>query len=128
MKTRMGISDGMPISYAKRNKWMFKLFNKSGYIFTDKKNPHLGIMSTLLGLIAVVSIVAAVYFTYLDQGVAPMQYGMVIFLSVLYAIIGIAIGIRALLEKDIFRFFPIVGIVLNVIAVCGGGFILYLGL
>lgn len=107
---------------------MFKLFNHSGYIFTDKKNPRLGIMSTILGLIAVVSVVAAVYFTYLDKGVAPMQYGMVIFLSVLYAIIGIVIGIRALLEKDIFRLFPIVGIVLNVIAVLQGGVILYLGL
>ena len=107
---------------------MFKRFNKEGYIFTDKKNPHLGIMSTILGLIAVVSVVAAVYFTYLDKGVAPMQYGMVIFLSVLYAVIGIAIGIRALLKKDIFRFFPVLGIVLNVIAVCGSGFILYLGL
>lgn len=107
---------------------MFKLFNKSGYIFTDKKNPRLGIMSTILGLIAVVSVVIAVYVTYLDKGVAPMQYGMVIFLSVLYAIIGIVIGIRALLEKDIFRLFPIMGIVLNVIAVLEDGMILYLGL
>lgn len=105
-----------------------KRLNKEGYIFTDKKNPRLGIMSTILGLIAVVSIVAAVYFTYIAKGVAPMQYGMVIFLSVLYAIIGIVIGIRALLEKDIFRFFPIMGLVLNGIAVLIGGAILYLGL
>lgn len=107
---------------------MFKIFNKKGYIFTDKKNPSLGIMSTLLGFIAVVSMVAAIYFTYLEKGAAPMQYGMVIFLSVLYAVIGIVIGIRALLEKDIFRFFSIVGIVFNVLAVLGGGAILYLGL
>lgn len=107
---------------------MLKRLNKEGYIFTDKKNPKLGIMSTILGLIAVVSVVAAVYFTYLEKGVAPMQYGMVIFLSVLYAVIGIAIGIRALLEKDIFRFFPIMGIMFNVLAVLGGGAILYLGL
>lgn len=107
---------------------MLKRLNKEGYIFTDKKNPHLGIMSTLLGLIAVVSVVVAVYLTYLAKGAAPMQYGMVIFLSVLYAVIGIALGIRALLQKDIFRFFPILGIVFNVLAVLGGGAILYLGL
>lgn len=107
---------------------MLKRLNKEGYIFTDKKNPHLGIMSTLLGLIAVVSVVVAVYLTYLAKGAAPMQYGMVIFLSVLYAVIGIALGIRALLQKDIFRFFPILGLVLNVAAVLGGGAILYLGL
>ena len=114
--------------HLKKDCMMFKIFNKEGYIFTDKKNPSLGIMSTILGLIAVVSVVAAVYFTYLAKGVAPMQYGMVIFLSVLYAVIGIMIGIRALLEKDIFRFFPILGIVFNVLAVLGGGAILYLGL
>lgn len=102
-------------------------FRKSGYIFTDKKNPRLGIMSTLLGLIAVVSVAAAVYFTYLAKGDAPMQYGMVILLSVIYAMIGMALGVRSLLEKDIFKLFPITGIVLNVIAAIEGGIILYLG-
>lgn len=106
---------------------MLRKFNKSGYIFTDKKNPRWGIMSTILGLIAVVSVAAAVYFTYLRKGTAPMQYGMVILLSILYAVIGMVLGVRALLEKDIFRFFPIVGIVLNVIAAIEGGVILYLG-
>jgi len=111
----------------KRNACMFRRLKKSGYIFTDKKNPRWGIMSTLLGLIAVVSVAAAIYFTYLDNGVAPMQYGMVILLSIIYAMIGMALGVRSLLEKDIFKLFPVIGIVLNVIAVIEGGIILYLG-
>lgn len=111
----------------KRNLLMFRKFRKSGYIFTDKKNPRLGIMSTILGFIAVVSVAAAVYFTYLEKGAAPMQYGMVILLSVIYAMIGMVLGVRALLEKDIFKLFPVMGIVLNVIAAIEGGFILYLG-
>lgn len=111
----------------KRNVCMFQRFRKSGYIFTDKKNPRWGIMSTLLGLIAVLSVAAAVYFTYLENGAAPMQYGMVILLSVIYSMIGMVLGVRSLLEKDIFKLFPIMGIVLNVIAVIEGGFILYLG-
>lgn len=106
---------------------MFQRFRKSGYIFTDKKNPRWGIMSTLLGLIAVISVAAAVYFTYLENGDAPMQYGMVILLSIIYSMIGMVLGVRSLLEKDIFRLFPVMGIVLNVIAVIEGGFILYLG-
>lgn len=84
-------------------------------------------MSTILGMIAVVSVAAAVYFTYLEKGAAPMQYGMVILLSIIYAVTGAALGVRSLLEKDIFRFFPIMGIMLNVIAVIEGGVILYLG-
>lgn len=106
---------------------MFKIFSRQGYIFTDKKNPRLGIMSTILGLIAVVSVAAAVFFTYRDKGDAPMQYGMVVFLSVVYALTGIVLGIRALLEKDIFRLFPIMGIALNVTAVLECGAILYIG-
>lgn len=84
-------------------------------------------MSTLLGLIAVVSMVLAVYCTYLDKGNAPMQYGMVVLLSVIYAMTGMLLGVKSLLEKDIFKLFPIMGIVLNVLAVLAGGFILYLG-
>lgn len=107
---------------------MFRKFNKSAYIFTDKKNPRWGIMSTILGVIAVVSVAAAVYCTYLEKGTAPMQYGMVILLSILYAVTGMVLGVRTLFEKDIFRFFPIMGIILNVIAAIEGGAILYLGL
>lgn len=107
---------------------MFKIFGKSGYIFTDKKNPHMGIMSTILGIISVISVVAAVFFTYRGKGNAPAQYGMVVLLSAVYALTGIVLGIRALLEKDIFRFFPIMGIVLNVAAVIECGAILYLGI
>lgn len=107
---------------------MLKKLKRSNYIFTDKKNPRLGIMSAILGLIATISVAAAVGFTCLAGGEAPMQYGVVILLSLIYAVIGVVIGIRALLEKDIFRFFPIMGIVLNVIAVTAGSIILYLGL
>lgn len=107
---------------------MFKIFKNPGYIFTNKKNPRNGIMSTILGIIAVSSVAAAVFFTYRDKGNAPMQYGMVILLSVIYAFTGVALGIRALLEKDIFRLFPIMGIVLNIIAVIECGAILYVGM
>ncbi len=56
-----------------------------------------------------------------------MQYGMVVLLSVIYAMTGMLLGVKSLLEKDIFKLFPIMGIVLNVLAVLAGGFILYLG-
>ncbi len=104
-----------------------KKSKKKQYIFTDRKNPIRGIMSTILGLIASVSVALAVYMTYLRKGDAPMQYGVVVLLALVYAAIGEALGIRSLFEKDIFRFFPIAGIVLNVIAIVEIGFILYLG-
>lgn len=106
---------------------MFRLFGRQGYIFTDKKNPKWGIMSTILGLVAGVSIGLAVHRTYLNGGAAPMQYGAVVLLAMIYAVAGLVLGIRSLMEQDIFLFFPVVGIFLNVLAVIAGGIIIYLG-
>lgn len=106
---------------------MFRFFGKEGYIFTDKKNPKWGIMSTILGVIAGVSIGLAIHQTYLNKGAALMQYGAVVLLSMAYAVAGLVLGIRSLTEKDIFRGFPVIGIFLNVLTVIASGFILYLG-
>lgn len=106
---------------------MLEFLNKKGYIFTDKKNPKWGIMSSILGAVAVAAICVAVYFTYQNGGAAPMRYGAVVLLSIIYAVTGMVLGIRSLLEKDIFRLFPVLGIVLNALAVAAGGFILYMG-
>ena len=106
---------------------MHRILSKNGYIFTDKKNPKWGIMSSMLGLIATTSLCLAIHFTYLNGGTAPMQYGLVVILAIAYAIAGMVLAIRSLTEKDIFRFFPICGIVLNALAILGGGVILYFG-
>ena len=95
---------------------MHRILSKNGYIFTDKKNPKWGIMASMLGLIATISLCLVIHLTYLNGGTAPMQYGLVVILA-----------IRSLTEKDIFRFFPICGIVLNALAILGGGVILYFG-
>ncbi|MDE7322467.1 MAG: hypothetical protein K2N73_06985 [Lachnospiraceae bacterium] len=106
---------------------MLRIFGKTGYIFTDKKNPKWGIMSSILGLIATASVSLAVHLTYLNDGTAPMQYGAVVILAMIYAVAGLTLGIRSLMEKDIFRIFPVIGILLNVLTVIVGGIILYLG-
>ena len=85
-------------------------------------------MAAILGVIADVSIVLAVYFTFQNKGVAPMQYGTVILLSLVFAAVGFVLGIRSNLEKDIYRLFPVLGIVLNSMALLAGGFILYIGI
>ena len=106
---------------------MHQIFNKA-YIFTNKKNPKWGIMSFILGFIAVASVCVAVYFTYQRKGAAQPQYGAAILLAVIYAGIGLALGIRTSLQQDIYRFFPVAGIVFNTLAIAAGGFILYMGI
>ena len=70
---------------------------------------------------------SAVHLTYLNGGTAFMQYGAVVLLAMIYAAAGLALGIRSLTEKDIFRVFPIIGILLNVVTMAASGIILYLG-
>lgn len=103
------------------------IFHKQGYIFTDKKNPVRGIMSAILGLISIVSVCLAVYLTYQNKGAAPIQYGSVILLSLVFAVTGMVLGILAMLEKDIFKVFPVAGILLNGLTIVAGIFILYIG-
>lgn len=104
------------------------MFGKLGYKFTKKKNPNKGIMSTSLGLISTISVCLAIYFAYLNKGVALPQYGMVLFLSLLFSMAGLVLGIISCMEKDIYRFFPVLGIVLNAIALFMCGAILYSGI
>lgn len=104
------------------------MFQRRGYKFTKKKNPQQGIMASILGTIANISMVLAVYLTYQNKGVARMQYGTVILLSLIFALIGLVLGIRSCLEKDIYKLFPVLGILLNGVAMLIGGFILYLGI
>ena len=104
------------------------MFRRKNYKFTKKKNPQQGCMASILGAIANTSIALAVYFTYQNKGVAPMQYGTVILLSLFFAIAGFVLAIRSCLAKDIYRLFPILGIILNSIAFVESVFILYMGL
>lgn len=101
---------------------------RKGYKFTDKKNPIKGIASLILGVISLGSLVLAIYLTFQNQGVAPLQYAIAVILSIVMAISGLVCGIMACMEKDIFKVFPVTGIVFNTLAIMMSGFILYMGL
>ena len=101
---------------------------RAGYKFTNKKNPIKGVAAFILGVIALGSLILAIYLTFQNQGVAPLQYAIAVILSIVMAIAGMVCGIMSCLEKDIFKLFPILGVVLNLLALLLSGFILYMGL
>jgi hypothetical protein len=107
---------------------MKRIFTRRGYIFTDRKNPRNGVLSFLLGVIALSSVAIAVELTYQNDGQALVQYGMAVILSIIYSIVGLVLGIRSLQEKDIFRLFPILGIILNALTLIAGTVIIYFGI
>ncbi|MBP7348138.1 MAG: hypothetical protein KA965_05605 [Butyrivibrio sp.] len=101
---------------------------KGRYIFTDNKHPKKGIFATVLGIIAAVTVYVAVRKTFEAGGQAPANYAAAVILALVYSICGLVLGIISRMEKDIFKLFPNLGIVLNLLAIICIAGILYLGL
>ena len=79
-------------------------------------------MSTILGGISLVSLGIVTYLSYSQGGVMHGGYGVTGVLATIYSLIGLILG-----EKDIYRIFPVLGTILNVVALGGVSFLLYLG-
>ena len=95
------------------------------YKFTNKVHPLKGIMSAVLGMIAVISMGLSIYFSYLDGGTTKLQYGAAAVLAFFMGIAGEILGLMANAQKDCYRFFPLLGLLLNTIVLFGGVYILY---
>ena len=108
-------------------KGMKSNMRKKNYIFTNKKHSNKAIMSTILGVISLVSLGIVTYLSYSQGGVMHGGYGVTGVLATIYSLIGLILGILTLRDKDIYRIFPILGTVLNFIALGGISFLLYLG-
>lgn len=100
---------------------------KRNYIFTNKKNSERAIMATILGVISCVSLGIVVYLTYLNNGQAPAGYGVTGLLATIFSLTGLGLGIVTVREKNYYRLFPILGIVLNLAALAFVSLILYMG-
>ncbi len=117
---------------AKKKKFKFHIKRlepvRDKYMFTDNRHPEKGILSAVLGCISVTTYVVAVLLSYRNGGQALMQYAAAAFVAAIFSVVGLVLGIMSRFEKDIFKFFPNTGIVLNFISVVFIIFILVAGL
>ena len=79
-------------------------------------------MSTILGVISLVSLGIVTYLSYSRGGVMHGGYGVTGVLATVYSLIGLILGVLTLRDKDIYRFFPVLGTILNVISLGGISF------
>lgn len=105
---------------------MWKLLKKN-YMFTNKSHPQRGIMSAILGILSDGAIGLAVFSAFKAGGEASMRLASSVLLALVFALVGLTLGILSRMEKDRFYFFPNVGILLNSLAVIVVAFILYIG-
>lgn len=89
---------------------------RKGYIFTNKKHTEKGIMSTILGVLSIITLGTAIYLSYLKKGAATARYGAAALLAVIFMITGIILGVWSTTEKEKFRLFTVLGILTNVLA------------
>ncbi len=97
------------------------------YIFTDREHSEKGIMSTVLGILSFGTLGTAIYLSYVDGGVSSERYGAAALLAVLFMLVGVILGIWSATEKDKFRFFGVLGIIINSAAFGVLSLILYAG-
>ena len=100
---------------------------KRSYKFTNKKHSEKAVMSTVFGVLSLVSLVVVIYLSYNHAGVAPVSYGFSGILILIFAIVGLVLGVMALQEKDQFMFFGRLGCVLNILSLLGISGVLYAG-
>ena len=85
-------------------------------------------MSTVLGVISTASMVVVIYLSFLLQGQTPISYGLTGLLALLMSVVGEVLGVMTVFERDRFKLFPIIGIVLNLVAIFIVGFVFYMGM
>ena len=84
-------------------------------------------MSTILGIISLISMGIVTYLSYRGGGVMHGGYGVTGVLATIYSLIGLILGIVTLRDKDIYRIFPVLGTVFNFVAFSVFSFLFYLG-
>ena len=97
------------------------------YKFTNKRNTKRGIMSTVYGVLSLVSLIVVVYLAYAAGGVAPVNYGITGVLVTIFAIIGVVLAVLSLNEGESYKFFGWLGLLLNGLSLAGISLVLYIG-
>ena len=97
-----------------------------GYIFTNKVHSQKGIMSTILGLLSLITLGTAVYFSYLHKE-PSVRYATAALLASVFMVTGLILGVLSLREQEKFWLFRILGIVMNVLSFITLSLILFAG-
>ncbi len=100
---------------------------KKSYIFTKKSHSNKAIFSTILGGISLVSMAVVVYLSYLQADNGGREYGAAGLFMTLFALIGLVLGVLAANEKERYKLFIVLGIVLNLLVLIGMGIIINAG-
>lgn len=86
---------------------------KMMYSFTEKKNSVNGIISTIMGTVSVVLLLAMIYTSYYMRGEAGLYAGAFGLSGMIFALFGFILGIISFSEKNIKYKYPKIGSVMS---------------
>lgn len=84
-------------------------------------------MSVILGVISIVALVTVIALAYRSGGEAAVKFGFTGVLAMIFSLTGMVLGVLTVCDKGYYRFFPVLGILLNLLALGGVSLILYAG-
>ncbi len=84
-------------------------------------------MSVILGIISLMGLAAAVFLAYRSGGEAAVKSGFTGVLATVFSLAGMVLGVLTACNRSYYRLFPVLGIMLNLIALGGVSLILYAG-
>ena len=84
-------------------------------------------MATILGIISLTSLGLVVFRAYLGDGETTVGYGFTGLLATLLSFVGLCMGIVTVTDRDYYRLFPVLGILLNLLTLGSVSLILYAG-
>ncbi|MBR1692790.1 MAG: hypothetical protein IJ711_08460 [Lachnospiraceae bacterium] len=90
---------------------------KSSYMFTNKRHPAKGIVSTLLGCLDIACLVLVVVLSFQAKGNATVRAAVVTMFALLFSAVGFVMGVMSRMEKDRFYLFSNIGIATNFVVI-----------
>lgn len=89
------------------------LHKKEAYKFSDKKHSIKGLISTAIGITAIIALMVLAYIASLSGGNGTILLGLVGIGFAVLSGVGFYLGIDACKESDIYYTAPVAGIIIN---------------
>ncbi len=83
------------------------------YLFTSRKQSVRAMAASILGAVSLVSSVLMIRLAYENGGTADYHYGAVVFVCLIFALVGLILAILSRKEPDVWYFFTYLGVILN---------------
>lgn len=97
------------------------------YFFTGKKQSVSGIMSTVFGSMALLTLILCISKAYESAGEQVSRLGGSAILSIVFMIVGFILAIKSVFESNCFLIFRILAWVMNILAFLCLSIIMYAG-